>query len=329
MKKKVLVPLLLCAFLLSGCGDGGGASEEPNSYSVLGDFYVEYRDAALGEDLDGAPVIVVTYYWENNSEETTSASMTVECSLFQDGVSLSDALFVSDEYCDYDNYWADVRPGAGVEVQEAFELGDLSSEVEIEITLSPFAGEDDGRAYVLVDPAQLGGGQGEDAPPAVEPGILRTPEPEPEQPAREMTPTQAEAVDSAKSYLSFMSFSYAGLVDQLEYEGFSTADAEFAADNCGADWYEQAVLKAQSYLDSMPFSYTGLVDQLEYEGFLPAEAVYGVDHCGADWYEQAALKAEDYLEIFDFSRAELIDQLEFVGFTQSEAEYAAGAVGLY
>ena len=245
---------------------------------MLGDFYVEYRDAALGEDLDGAPVIVVTYYWENNSEETTSASMTVECSLFQDGVSLSDALFVSDEYCDYDNYWADVRPGAGVEVQEAFELSDLSSEVEIEITLSPFAGEDDGRAYVLVDPAQLGGGQGEDAPPAVEPGILRTPEPE--QPAREMTPTQAEAVDSAKSYLSFMSFSYAGLVDQLEYEGFFPAEADYGADHCGADWYEQAALKAEDYLEIFDFSRPELIDQLEFVGFTQSEAEYAAGAVG-------------------------------------------------
>ena len=77
-----------------------------------------------------------------------------------------------------------------------------------------------------------------------------------------------------------MSFSYAGLVDQLEYEGFSTADAEFAADNCGADWYEQAALKAEDYLEIFDFSRPELIDQLEFVGFTQSEAEYAAGAVG-------------------------------------------------
>lgn len=40
-----------------------------------------------------------------------------------------------------------------------------------------------------------------------------------------------------------MPFSYTGLIEQLEYEQYSHDDAVYAADNCGADWNEQAAKK--------------------------------------------------------------------------------------
>ena len=50
-----------------------------------------------------------------------------------------------------------------------------------------------------------------------------------------LTTGQRNALGSAESYLSTMPFSYSGLIEQLEYEGYSTEDATYAADNCGAD----------------------------------------------------------------------------------------------
>lgn len=91
---------------------------------------------------------------------------------------------------------------------------------------------------------------------------------------------QSNALDSAKSYLSFMAFSYKGLIEQLEYEQFSHEDAVYAADHCGADWNEQAALSAKNYLDLMSFSRDGLIEQLEYEGFTHDQAVYGVEANG-------------------------------------------------
>ena len=42
----------------------------------------------------------------------------------------------------------------------------------------------------------------------------------------------SSATESARLYLSFMAFSRQGLIEQLEYEGFSHEDAVAAADAC-------------------------------------------------------------------------------------------------
>ena len=155
-----------------------------------------------------------------------------------------------------------------------------------------------------------------------EPEIAKEPEPNYE-PATPATIGEENALQKANQYLRIMAFSYSGLIEQLEYEGYSHSEATYAADHCGADWNEQALEQAKDYLDSMAFSYSGLIEQLEYEGYTTAEATYAVDRCGADWNEQAARKAAEYLEIMSFSRSGLIDQLEFEGFTSSQAAYGA------
>jgi SOS response regulatory protein OraA/RecX len=136
------------------------------------------------------------------------------------------------------------------------------------------------------------------------------------------------ALAKAKSYLNSSAFSYTGLIDQLEYEGFSESEATYGADNCGANWKEQALKKAKSYLQSSAFSYTGLIDQLEYNGFTEEEATYGADNCNADWEEQAAKKAKSYLKSSDFSRSRLIHQLQYNGFTYEQAVYGVEQAGL-
>ena len=110
-----------------------------------------------------------------------------------------------------------------------------------------------------------------------EPEAEPTPEPEPEP---ELTLGQQNAIDSAESYLSFTAFSRTGLIDQLEFEGFSTEDATFAVDSLDIDWNEQAALTAEDYLDLMSFSRQSLLDQLLFEGFTQEQAEYGVSAVG-------------------------------------------------
>lgn len=62
------------------------------------------------------------------------------------------------------------------------------------------------------------------------------------------TKSQQNALKMAKTYLSSMPFSYSGLIDQLQYEGFSLEDATYGADNCGADWMVQAEKSAKTTL---------------------------------------------------------------------------------
>ena len=92
--------------------------------------------------------------------------------------------------------------------------------------------------------------------------------------------SQQNARKSADSYLRSSSFSRKGLIGQLEYERFSTADAEYAVDHVKVDWSEQAAKNAASYLKSSSFSRQSLYEQLLYEGFTPEQATYGVSTTG-------------------------------------------------
>jgi hypothetical protein len=94
------------------------------------------------------------------------------------------------------------------------------------------------------------------------------------------TVSQSNAREKAQDYLDYSAFSREGLIKQLEFEGFSNADATYGTDAVGADWNAQAALKAQDYLDYSAFSRSGLIDQLEFEGFTSSEARFGADSVG-------------------------------------------------
>jgi hypothetical protein len=91
---------------------------------------------------------------------------------------------------------------------------------------------------------------------------------------------QKNARESAESYLQFAAFSRQGLIDQLEFEEYSTEDAEYAVDVLDVDWKEQAAKSAEAYLEFTAFSREGLIDQLVFEGFTQEEAEYGVTAVG-------------------------------------------------
>lgn len=106
----------------------------------------------------------------------------------------------------------------------------------------------------------------------------------PETPAptedQNVTTGMKNALKSAQNYLDFTAFSYTGLIKQLEYEKYSTEEATYAADNCGADWNEQAAKCAKNYVNFTSFSREGLIDQLIYEGFTQEQAEYGAQAAG-------------------------------------------------
>lgn len=157
------------------------------------------------------------------------------------------------------------------------------------------------------------------------------------------TTGQKNALKAAKGYLSYSAFSYDGLIKQLEFEKYSNEDAVYAADNCGADWNEQAAKAAKAYLEYSAFSRDSLIGQLEFEGFTNEQAVYGADAAyGSDTGEnnssneasgetlsqQNALKAaQSYLSYSAFSYDGLIEQLEFEKYSNEDAVYAANNCG--
>ena len=110
--------------------------------------------------------------------------------------------------------------------------------------------------------------------------------PETTKAAPELTAGQENALGSAKSYLDISGFSRLGLIQQLSSpagDGYSVADATYAADHVGANWNEQAVRSAKSYLEITHFSRSGLIQQLSSSAgdkYTRAQATYAADKVG-------------------------------------------------
>ena len=102
----------------------------------------------------------------------------------------------------------------------------------------------------------------------------------------EMTKTQSNAVRSAENYISLLGMSKKGLIRQLSSkagDGYSVADATFAANNVKADWNKEAIEAAENYQSIMPMSRSGLIRQLSSsagDGFTAAEAGQAADAVG-------------------------------------------------
>ncbi len=92
------------------------------------------------------------------------------------------------------------------------------------------------------------------------------PKPKPAPVVPDYTASQEQAIGKAEDYLGSMHFSRSGLIEQLEFEDFTKADATFAVAHVEVDWNEQAAGKAQDYLDSQHFSRSGLIEQLAVRG---------------------------------------------------------------
>lgn len=91
---------------------------------------------------------------------------------------------------------------------------------------------------------------------------------------------QKNALARAKLYLQVMPFSYKGLIEQLEYDGFTSSQAKYGVKHCGADWYEQAAKKAELYMEIISLSRAELIEQLEFDGFTADQAEYGASSVG-------------------------------------------------
>ncbi|MBR6090028.1 MAG: Ltp family lipoprotein [Anaerolineaceae bacterium] len=142
-----------------------------------------------------------------------------------------------------------------------------------------------------------------------------------------------KALETAKMYIESIPFSRTALIEQLEMTGYTSEEAAYAADNCGADWNEMAVRSAEAYLSSSDYSESALIRQLESktEKFTHEQAVYGVTEAGrnVDWDEMAVRRASFYLRSSALSKEGLIRLMESenVGFTHDQAVHSAEIAG--
>lgn len=354
--KKLFALMCLMAILLCGCSQSDSDSSSGSDVESLSSepYYMEdlqclYENGvflnlldleivSVGDErnLEDTPVLLVSYIITNNTGSVIDVRNYQEQHLdvlynYESGgkgFRPSNANIDPDAFpMDYDNFHGQsIKPDTTGTYLSAFKVTDNLETVTLRFIADDAANPLGVETYALSEISEstleTSSEQSSEDELASEPTAEPTP-------AETDTTTMGErnALKSAQSYLDYSAFSYEGLIEQLEFEGYSNDEATYAADNCGADWNEQALKSAKSYLEYSAFSYTGLIEQLEFEGFTANQATYGADNCGADWNEQAAKSAESYLEYSSFSRDGLIEQLEFEGFTHEQAVYGAEANG--
>ncbi|MGN1316035.1 MAG: DUF5067 domain-containing protein [Acutalibacteraceae bacterium] len=116
-------------------GVDSAASSNAEDDSALGDYSVEISSSRLVKDFEGNDVIIVKYIFTNvNGDNPTSFVAAFDDQAYQNGVGLNESYFLSDD-AEYslDNQTKEIKKGASLEVEVAYELNDTTTDVEVEI----------------------------------------------------------------------------------------------------------------------------------------------------------------------------------------------------
>ncbi len=112
------------------------AAAESEDETNFGDYSVTIDSCRLAKDYQDADVVIVKYIFENVSDDdSASFYLTVDDNVYQDGVGLNEA-YVLDDNADYssDNQSKEIKQGASVEVEVAYELNDTTTDIDVELT---------------------------------------------------------------------------------------------------------------------------------------------------------------------------------------------------
>ena len=152
----VLVILLVAVFFVFAAGSGeaetdaqgsaGNATEQktpvqtaaPDLEEVegqLGDYAVVIDSCRLAEDYSNKPVVIVKYIFTNvDHSDPACFAWSVENAVYQNGIGLDEAFLLEDS-ADYstDNQTKEIKKGASIEVEVAYELNDETTDIEVEV----------------------------------------------------------------------------------------------------------------------------------------------------------------------------------------------------
>lgn len=153
-----------------------------------------------------------------------------------------------------------------------------------------------------------------------------------------------QAKDIALNYMSISNMSRKLLLEQLEWEGFSTETASSAIDelvNSGEiEFFTKCYNWGSHLIENHGESKQLLYNELINTGFSEEEVAYAFDLFEnvdqVNWSLEAVQRAEEFLlyNRSDYTREEMISTLTYIngvigsGFTQEEAEFACDKLGI-
>ncbi len=147
MKKfaSLIAILLIAMFALFALGSGedeGTVDQGSDSAQVaqddntsLGDYSVEIKDCRHAKSFDDKDVIIIKYLFTNNSNDTPTAFYTAfDDAVYQNDIGLNEAYVLKDS-ANYnpDNRSKEIKKGASLEVEVAYELNDTTSDIVVEV----------------------------------------------------------------------------------------------------------------------------------------------------------------------------------------------------
>ena len=132
--------ILVFAFFALGSGEdssvdqGNGKTEKAESGNI-GDYSVEIDSCRLAKDYEGKKVVIVKYIYKNVADDNATAFFTAfDETVYQDGVGLNEAYILADsEKYSSDNQTKEIKKGATLEVEVAYELNDATTDIEVEV----------------------------------------------------------------------------------------------------------------------------------------------------------------------------------------------------
>lgn len=146
--KGLLSIMLVLVFALGAMGSGDSSSEDQGAGTVqgegvqneetvgaIGDYKIVIDSCRIAKDYEGESVVIVKYLFTNVSDDDAASFMfTFEDTVYQNGVGLNEA-YILDDSANYssDNQTKEIKAGATIEVEVAYELNDETTDIEVEI----------------------------------------------------------------------------------------------------------------------------------------------------------------------------------------------------
>ena len=143
-KMKVLLSIMLVLmFAMFALGSGEDTSQDQGTGTVeseetdtnIGDYTVEIQSCRLAKDYTGKDVVIVKYLYTNvSNEDATAFYVAFDETVYQNGVGLNES-YVLDDSANYsdDNQTKEIKKGASLEVEVAYELNDTTTDIEVEV----------------------------------------------------------------------------------------------------------------------------------------------------------------------------------------------------
>lgn len=145
---KVVTILLVMLFGLMAIGStssepttqeqGSGTVESGTAdTTAIGKYKVDIKSCRLAKSYDDKDVVIVKYGFTNVSNDTAASfSSAIEDEVFQNGIGLNKAYVLSDDAnFSTDNQSKEIKKGATLDVEVAYELNDSTTDINVEVSL--------------------------------------------------------------------------------------------------------------------------------------------------------------------------------------------------